>query len=383
MDYYYSIRGDAARHGVASLSQLQKMAAQGELRPVDLVWRIGSGTTWVPASEIKKIFPDPEPEPAPEVAAPPPVEESRPSKKAAAPKAKKSAASKSSPVGAVVAVLVLIAFIGGGYVVWKKVMGGAVAGDSDSVATVTTTTTTTTQPAPPVDYEAKLSEAESLIQSGKLNDALPVTLTLITHDDYRVRALALSADLPPDQQWVFRAKQVQALITKGTMAPIMARDLVRDIIAMGKKTELVAMMEAIMAKPANVSPPTCEAVVLLMRALRMDAHSYRMLMSYTQHCVETNNEEGVVTGARLLAEQDSTDEALAKLNKYLSVHPDALEARIELAAVLALTGEERRALDELKTGMDINEKRVKQAARSDARFDPMRNSWSFKRLVKD
>jgi hypothetical protein len=106
-------------------------------------------------------------------------------------------------------------------------------------------------------------------------------------------------------------------------------------------------------------------------------------MSLTQQSLESGFQDGIIVGARLLASHEGVDEAITKLTAYLSRNTKAVGARVELAAILASTGNEKRALSELKTAGDENAVLMKQLVQKDTRFDQMRDSWSFKRLMKD
>ena len=55
-EWYYS--SDGERHGPVGAKKLKSLAASGDLRPDDLVWKEGMGE-WQPASKLKKLFPEP------------------------------------------------------------------------------------------------------------------------------------------------------------------------------------------------------------------------------------------------------------------------------------------------------------------------------------
>ncbi len=62
-EWYYIIGGQ--QFGPVSPSILKELAAKGELKPADLVWRPGL-PSWVPARKVRGIFPPSPPEPPPE-----------------------------------------------------------------------------------------------------------------------------------------------------------------------------------------------------------------------------------------------------------------------------------------------------------------------------
>ena len=70
MKWYYMIRDDATRHGVAEEAALTEMSRLGQIGPDDLVWSGENGSAWVEASSVPGLIAVPEPAP---VAAPAPA----------------------------------------------------------------------------------------------------------------------------------------------------------------------------------------------------------------------------------------------------------------------------------------------------------------------
>ena len=60
-DQWYYVR-EGRRHGPVAQEQLKQLAASGQLKPVDLVWKKGLAT-WMPAAEVVGFFDDPPPLP--------------------------------------------------------------------------------------------------------------------------------------------------------------------------------------------------------------------------------------------------------------------------------------------------------------------------------
>jgi hypothetical protein len=58
MRWYYLVKGDAAKHGLADVEQLRALVKSGVLRPADLVWEETGGDHWTPASSIEGLFPE-------------------------------------------------------------------------------------------------------------------------------------------------------------------------------------------------------------------------------------------------------------------------------------------------------------------------------------
>ena len=375
LEFYYSIRGDASKHGTATKSELEQMAKAGTLRPIDLVWDLSRSKSWVPASTIKGLFPEPEPE-KPALSAKAEAVE----KQKAPAASRKPAPKKKSAAGPVVACLVAVGLLGGGFVIWKS-MNPDGPGDED-MTTVTTTSTSTTQPAPQIDYGARLATAAELVDKGDLDGAHPIIEELIQQDDYRAQAFDLTRKLDPLKQWDVRRQQIDSMLMQGLITKAIASDIASEVTTMGKKAEMLPLLDQIMARQ-DLDGPAATSAVELYKAFKLNSQIYRVLMSFTQLALETNNADNMVAGARVLAENGGEEEAVAKLNKFTAVNLEAPSVHAELAGILATSGDQKGALAELKKAAKIDEALTKSLAKSDSRFDAMRDSWGFKRLVKD
>ena len=380
MEFYYSIRGDASKHGTATKSELEQMVKQGTLRPVDLVWDTSNGTSWAPASSIKGLFPEPEPQPEAEKAGLA-VKAEKVEVEKTPPPARKKASQKKSPMGAIAAVAVAAGMIFGGITIWKNMKPGGDTGGND-VATVTTSTTSTTQPAPQVDYAARLAQAADLVEEGDLDAAQPIIEEIIQQDDFRAKAFDLTRGMDPLKQWDVRRRQIESLIMQGAVTRGMADDIAAEVTTMGKKEEMKPLLDKVMARP-ELDGAGALAAVELYSAMKLNSQIYRVMMSFTQLALETNNADNLVAGSRVLAAHGGEEEALAKLTKFITVNAGSASVHMELAGILAASGDAKAAASEVKKAAKIDEALAKQLAQSDSRFDSMRDSWTLKRLLKD
>lgn len=83
MKWFYMIRGDASRHGVADGNALAEMARRGQIGPDDLVWNQENGADWLRAGSVPGLLPEIAPAPVspPKAAIPvqaPPAAEDQP-----------------------------------------------------------------------------------------------------------------------------------------------------------------------------------------------------------------------------------------------------------------------------------------------------------------
>src|SRR6266852_5260874 len=69
---WFLTRGGESRYGPYSAAQLQGYAKSGQLQPTDMVWRQGMDK-WVPASQVKGLFPNGQVTTSPTVPQPPPL----------------------------------------------------------------------------------------------------------------------------------------------------------------------------------------------------------------------------------------------------------------------------------------------------------------------
>lgn len=57
VQWFYMIRGDPSRHGLADEQLILDMALRREMGPEDLVWNRESGTEWVRAGSVPGLLP--------------------------------------------------------------------------------------------------------------------------------------------------------------------------------------------------------------------------------------------------------------------------------------------------------------------------------------
>jgi hypothetical protein len=71
MSKLWHYRRDGHSVGQVSTGELRRLAASGELRPTDFIWREGM-PDWVPAADAKNLFPKPNASVSP--LSPPPIQ---------------------------------------------------------------------------------------------------------------------------------------------------------------------------------------------------------------------------------------------------------------------------------------------------------------------
>ncbi len=378
MQWYYSIRGNAAQHGIADLDTLKTLASEGRLKPADLVWNKENGNCWFPAAGITGVFPEPEPvveTPPP----PPPVEEDVAQGSV---KAEKTKSSSTSAPKALVIVVILVFILGVGAAAYYFIFGPGRNARLSAAQSVSTTTTTIPEfIPPPLNYEKKFAEAKTLINEGDLDKAEDILNLVKQNQEYVSRVSALSVQIDTLRLGQSQLKRWEAMLRRGRVTPADAISVVNTYRDQNQLNALNTVLEEITHSDTRVLN-TCLSAARVYQRLRNPEKAAQILNLLTQIKPETSDVDGYLSAASTLVELKKPKDADALLAIFRNQHPNSAPCLYEIAARQAAAEKTKDSLATLASAIQHGGTDFATKARNDSRFNEISDSRAFKKLVK-
>ncbi len=377
MPWFYSIRGNAAQHGIADLAALKKLASEGQLRPADLVWNKESGNCWFPAGDISGVFPEPEPV----VEAPPPPPEENEVSVTSHSTAKTETNSTSAPK-ALVIVVILVFILGAGSAAYYFILGpGKNARLSTAQSVSTTTTTIPAFVPPPLNYEEKFAEAKKLIHEGNLDEAENILTLVKQNKEYVSRVSALSVQIDTLRLGQSQLKRWEAMLRRGRITPADAISVVNTYRDQNQLDALNTVLEEITHSDTRVLN-TCISAARVYQRLKDPKKAAQTLNLLTQIKPEAADVDGYLSAAAALVELKKPKDADALLATFRNQHPNSAPCLYEIAAKQAAAEKTKESLATLESAIQHGGADFVTKARNDPRFTEISGSRAFKKLVK-
>jgi hypothetical protein len=391
MQWYYKDKADGSRHGVAEEPALFEMARKGELKPGDLVCSEQTGTRWVPASTIKGLFDKPVEATAPAQAAPAPqsVKSKRPEKDR-----------KKIPVNAVV--MGAIAICAAAAVIYYLKSHSTIEeflpkADGQSPPTSTPWPEIPTDVTPtPVSQEGTAdntdtnvpSPAASIIEQMNkcmaeedTDKASKLLMELAQSSEETLVVRAMSKKLSLLKQTLLRVKQCENALRKGELGPDGIRELVAYYESRKRTADLLKITAGILSNSNTLTTETSLGVARLSTILKEYGQTKIALDNYVSTVKVSKNVKEYIEVARMFNTVNDPLRGATLLNNYLERESTDSTVWFEFAALKCAGGDSDSAIEALKKAIKYGYEDVKEKARQDNRFAPIKEQRAFKKLI--
>ncbi|TFH14350.1 MAG: hypothetical protein E4H02_10065 [Lentisphaerales bacterium] len=393
MKWFYSKRGTEQQHGLIDEAMLRDMVRTGELRPDDLLWPESSGHKWIPASSIPGLFPALA---LPSSVRQPPGQHVDPH----ADLASSSGARDHGPqadlacgtgpdkraVAAVAAGLLVI-----GTVIIGLLMRGCSPDAREPVA-VQPDAVIASEPDPepepfiprhePRDWSSTIRKIEAGIALHETNTTSELLTRVLSDNETNPVVLRLALQLQQLCDSLDTLAKLNSALRNGSLKQGDASLLAELNAQYDKQNPLLKTVREMLDNKDALTGDMCVSASFACSA-RADTNTM-MLCSrrYIALTTERTSIESCLGISRALASAGLTDEAQRLLHNFLANQPDSAAAWIELSAIQCLAGNQKDALDSLKTATELGGDEIRARAKSDSHFDTIRDNWRFKRYTR-
>jgi len=386
VQYWYSIRGDSVKRGVADELVLFEMAKKGKIKPNDLVWCTASGSGWVAASTVPGLF-STEQSARSEAAPDSGTGESIPSPGPAA-------STKSRLMVPILIALALAAITGA--LALMAVMIRERAGHSEALP----------QLLAPLELEAMATSNELVgigaglaavassnaaaylrdrisvcFDADRLDEAEKLINELRENCDDQAGAARLSSRLAGLKRTASRRAGLEIALRQGTLDSATAVELFIIYKERGEEKKLEGLVESMLRERLAMTWENSLSVARLCEAAGWQVSERVALREFDSHASLTGPAEPHLEAARMYEALGEQLKGADLLERYLTNSPLSSAAWFELAAIRSASGDSKSAMKALQMAIEQGGDAACSSARRELRFAPIRDSRAFKTLV--
>lgn len=385
--WFYAKRGDVRLHGVADEANLRLMLRRGELRVHDLVWKLEGGQEWQPLSRSGiSVEQDDATEPEePAVAA-----------------ETLQAVGKPDPSEVtfrltprllreleVLAVLVFLQIV---MLLLREPLSRvdlAVPADRAPVMVVDRPVITPEEAAE-IEAERQLQGTLSSLRS-RIRQSLE-RQDVATASRLIVELHHQTGDTPEVTEYLTRLALLRTALGRldawhadlqaGTLAEDDAVNWAEIAQRYRRERQVRAQIDRVLDDTENISPSRALSAFRISREVGDLARAQRALNIYERILPPPQNYRELEPLLNLYIGSGFVEEALNALKAFLERVPNSTAAWLEYGALQAQSGDSRGAVSSVRNAVRHGGTAAKQRARDDSRFDPVRETWGFRRAIR-
>jgi len=365
MDYFFQKKGSLQERGRVDEGTLRKMGQEGKLSPDDLICEDAPGREWVRARSLAGLCQ------VPKGNAPALASKKKAQPEATAPVTPPPVKPKARPprrVGRVMMAFFLLAVLGGGAGAWWVFFRQDTAQVQETVPEIPT-------------WEQRADIIERFVKAGDVPSARAWLDDWVANmgEDAQTAAMAVHLTEFPMRQ---RRDALLAQWADGRLDELSVQELLQLTGKLNETERLRQSLLQFLQAPAALNARKCRGAVTLARLLQ-DAELLRQATrAMALHVDGTGSWPACSAMLALYDQAVLPDEALALLETFVRKEPTSFPAWFELAARYAQAGRGEDAMNALRKLSDAPDVTWKEKTRTDARFDSIRDTWAFKRLVR-
>ena len=373
MSWFYAKQGNVHDHGRVSYADLQTMVAAGRLSPHDVLWDESGDKGWVRARTIDGLFPEPA------------AVQSSPEQDVTP--ADTTTARPRRSLLFVVLVLVIL-FAAAGVAVWTRLPPrmpsepAAPASVDPEVAAQTAARRLARERA------ARAERAEQLVGLVTASLQRKDTETARTQLAEMVELVGtneVAAELTVSIADLEEALDTLAGHNQELLAGTLTRADADAFVSLSTQHDEVAgitnTVAHLLASP-DLSAAQCLAIMRVAQAMSDTNQIKTVALVCSASLDEDFSSASCLDAVAICSEAKLPEEAMSLLVAFLERDETAWAVWLERAAMEAQSGQAKQALRSLKAATDSGDAGIKAKARADTRFDPIRDTWTFRRCVK-
>ncbi len=385
--WFYAKRGNVRLHGVADELTLGQMLRRGELRAHDLVWKLEDGTGWLPLSRSGICV-------AEDVPAEPVVA-------AVAPDQGHDADNRSTSeitfrltprLMRLLEILAVLVFLQVVMLLLREPLSRVDLAVPAARAPVIVAERPAVTPEEAAEIEAEnllqgtLTSLRSRIRQSLERQDVATASRLIVElhqqlgdtpevTDYLTSLAVLRTALGRMEAW-------HAKLLDGTLAEDDAENWAEIAQRYRRERHVRAQVDRVLDDTDNLSPSRAIAAFFVSRSIGDLARAQRALNIYERMQPPPESYAQLEALLSLYTGSGFVEDAIRSLEQFLERYPNSTAAWLEYGALQAQAGDSRGAVSSVRNAVRHGGTAAKQRARDDPRFDPVRESWGFRRATR-
>lgn len=349
MNWFYMKRGSFRTRSILSEEQLAMMATAGDVGEDDLLMSEQTGMKWVRAHTIPDLLREPEPEPEPQPA-PPITPAPQP--------AKDSHQVKSAMVAVTLTVIAMLAFI--------------VTKNLKAPPEVPPPPATAADP-----WDTVEADMATLVAKGHIADARTILADYVDAKGENETSTALRKQLATHEKRD-KLSTVYSLFIRSAATSDDIEELILLSTELKELDNLKTSLRTVLASKKRPSPTLCLSIIELSKALKDQTLLSLAVNTYAQVSGAFKSEKACLDLIDVYIKCGMTDKVLTTLTTFTEQHPESARIWLELGAQLALANSEEASLEALKRAVKLGGDETRKDARSDPRFESVKETWTFK-----
>jgi|GEM_PF-6274547 len=380
MFWYYAERGRATNHGLVDELMLFDLAREGRLKPDDMVWSAADGKKWVKASTIEGLFPKDDHGNA-----------------VIHPRAEVAPHEHLQTVRERPMVLKFVAIAAGmGFVVAVGVAVYAGLRRPPAVEPPPPPPVVAVE-APPVKTSS-VTIATAVIASNNVAVLVSQAVAALREERFDVAAMAvremarfpeasndysnLSAQLEVLQRKFARRTELCALLDKGGLSSATAAELVQLHRERKIEPQLIEQAARILRDKKALSGNMALSVARVFFQCKGYGQARVALKEFAGRAAWSGSADDYIDAAKMCTRVEEMELGAGILEKYVRSESDSGPAWLELAAIQSSLNDTKAAFRALEAAVRFGGNQLRRKAIEDARFDNVRETRTFQRLVQ-
>lgn len=362
MSWFYIKKGDFRNRGVVSEKQLGILIRAGEINRNDLLWNDKEPGRWVRAESLSNHFDNGE-EPAPEIK--PQLNKPRVSPKPLPLKNRRKSLWLPAMAAAAAAVLIVA-----GHLIQK----------TDDVPQVEAAV----EPPPPAEtniWETVVSDFTTLLAQNKTAEARALMSGYEADrgkdNIYATMDLTLTTFLKKQ-----RLSQLYSDFLNGKASHSSINEILQVASDLSETENLTESLKTLLSSKKKPSAVLCQSILVL-AVTKNDQALINMTASVIEETIDWKASPDDCMKIVLIYNKNGLDSrSITLIRKYIEHDSEEPWIWLELSALLAQADQTDEALNALKMAVKHGGDDIRQSARNDPRFEPVRETWSFGRLTR-
>lgn len=381
MQYWYSIKGDSSRRGLADELVLFEMVKNGKLKPTDLVWSVQTGSRWVPAATIEGMF-------SQDAMAAAAAAEGQIAPAIALSQGSRRHTLVMTVVVAAIFMLVACAIAFIAMKVAKPVKPLVKPDFLTSLEKEAGLNTATGEVAVGIATLARNNAVDSLrdrisacFAKDQLDDAENLIGELRRTEGGEEFVQRLSVRLNGLKRTALRKVELEATLAAGTLDKVGAEELLSIFKERKEEAKLQRLIEDFLGGKSDITPGTSLAAARLCKAAGWHSLQRTALREFGSRAPMSGQDAEYLEIVNMYSVLGEPLKGADILMRYLTNAPQSSAAWLELAAIRCSTGDSRTGMIALQQAIDRGGQWACTAARRDSRFDPVRDMSAFRDLI--